>query len=551
MSPFLLRFFAKFSILFSGQKRLQYLRTIWGRPIDKYRNPELIAAYHHLAAEQEKQSYVDKKTWSDLDLDSVFAAMDRNLTGIGQQYLYHLMHTYEQDENQLKRRSALTSSLKDNQELRESIQLALSGLSGMSSYFIAYLVLSTKLPHTRYYLLFYLCPLFWVISFALMWVNPAFLIAALAITGLNIVLDKVFAHRIYEYFAGFSGLNALITSGLSLSTIPSVHPIGEIELLKQERRLLASLKKKLGYFVIDKSSLPEMVALGIEYANMFLLFDIIAYYRSVATLLKHQNDMHSVFKNIASLDAATAVASYLEEHPVHTAPVFRDGGIAFRNLYHPLIPDAVSNTLEHLDRSMLITGSNMSGKTSFIKTMGINVILARSLYFSLATNFSIPKFIVKSSIKRNEDLEEGKSYFFVEIEELHTFMRLSEREEQYLFLIDEIFRGTNTIERLASSTAVLKYLDMKNTVCVTTHDIELQELLEHHYRMFHFSEQVDGDRFFFDYTIRKGPCTSGNAIKLLEIMNYPATAVAEARSIVKNLLHNNSSIPDGQREHLI
>jgi len=119
---------------------------------------------------------------------------------------------------------------------------------------------------------------------------------------------------------------------------------------------------------------------------------------------------------------------------------------------------------------------------------------------------------------------------------------LSEGQNKYLFLIDEIFRGTNTIERLASSTAVLKYLDTNNKVFVTTHDIELQDLLDNNFKIFHFSEQVENGKFFFNYKIKEGPCSSGNAIKLLDIMKYPESITKEANSIVKELLLNSSLV---------
>jgi DNA mismatch repair ATPase MutS len=208
----------------------------------------------------------------------------------------------------------------------------------------------------------------------------------------------------------------------------------------------------------------------------------------------------------------------------------------FQDLYHPLIEEAVPNTLENISGSILITGSNMSGKTTFMKTVGVNFILAQSFYFTLSKEFNVPALKVKSAIRTEENLLEGKSSFFAEIEAINYFLQLSNNKNEYLFIIDEIFRGTNTIERLAASTAVLKYLNRNNKVFVTTHDIELQDLLENNYKMFHFSEQVEDGKFFFNYKLKEGPCSSGNAIKLLEIMNYPAEIIAEANSIAKKLL---------------
>lgn len=525
------------------KKKLKYLKKLWGKPIDKHRNFDLIASYHNLLDPEGIKSTVDEKTWNDLDYDLIFSKIDRNISGIGQQFLYHRMHKYEKDENILKNNFRLATYLKENQELRENIQLNLFGLTGVGSYFVAYLVLNKSLPNSKYYPLFYLCSLLSVASLLLISFNGIFLFVALGILLTNLILNKIFAKKIYEYFTGFSSLNSLIISAISISKLKTDLPIDEIEFLKQKRNLLTSLTKKLGYLVIDKESLNELAVVVIEYLNMFLLFDIIAYYRSVNTLLKNQNEIRAVFESVANLDAAISVASFLDEVPYYANPKFNDSDIiTFQDLYHPLIQDAVPNTVDNLKNSVLITGSNMSGKTTFIKTVGINFIFSQTLYFSLAKEFNIPKFVVKSAIRRNENLGEGKSYFFIEIEALNNFIKLSEEKYKYLFLIDEIFRGTNTIERLASSTAVLKYLDMKNKVFVTTHDIELQDLLENNFKMFHFSEQVEGGKFFFNYKIKEGPCSSGNAIKLLEILEYPESIITEANAIVKELLLNGSYV---------
>lgn len=519
------------------KKRIKYLRESWGKQVDKYRNYDFISSYYNLLKKNSIEEFVDDKTWSDLDFDSLFAKMDRNISGIGQQRLYYLLHKYERDESVLKNRFNLVSYFKKNKELRESIQLNLFNLSGVASYFAAYLIFSENLPNSKYYPIFYLFSILSIASTLLISINGIFLFISLAVLLTNLILNKIFSKKIYEYFMGFSSLNSLISSAISISKVKTNLRIDEIESLKQKRNLLKSLNKKLGYLVIDKSSMNEFMLVIIEYLNMFLLFDIITYYRSVNILVKNRADIRSTFENVADLDSAISIASYLEEIPFYSTPTFNNSGIiSFQDLFHPLIKNAVPNSVENIKGSVLITGSNMSGKTTFMKTVGINIILSQTIYFGLANEIIIPKLIVKSSIRRNDNLEEGQSYFFTEIESLNNFIKLSEEKNNYLFLIDEIFRGTNTIERLSSSTAVLKYLDMNNKVFVTTHDIELQDLLEQNFKMFHFSEQVENNKFFFNYKIKEGPCSSGNAIKLLEIMNYPDSVIKEANSIVKKLL---------------
>ena len=137
-------------------------------------------------------------------------------------------------------------------------------------------------------------------------------------------------------------------------------------------------------------------------------------------------------------------------------------------------------------------------------------------------------------------MAEHKSYYFKEIEAVLDFINNCDENDRYVFLIDEIFRGTNTIERIAAATSVLKHLAAKSTVFVTTHDIELQKLLAAHFEMYHFSEQVKGDTHYFDYKIQSGPTSSRNAIKLLELKGYPAKVVQEANELAEQLTTNGA-----------
>lgn len=517
-------------------RKLEIIRAKWGRAVDKHRNFDLISSYFKLQSKLDKQKIVDEKTWEDLNFNSVFALLDRNMSGVGQQYLYSLLHNYNNANIDLEKRSKLVEELKTNSEIRESIQLKLLNVNGVSSYFISYLLLSKNLPQFKFYKIFYILSLASLSSLLLISYNGIFLIISLGILLTNLIINKIFSSKIYEYFAGFSGLNNLLLSSLSISEIMTNSKIEELEFLKSKKSLIKSLKSKLGYLVIDKQYLGELALAVIEYLNMFMLFDIIAYYRSVNVLMKHQNEIHEIFKVVGSLDASISVASYLYEVKNYCQPEFNnENKISFDALYHPLLKNPVSNSLNEVIQSVLITGSNMSGKTTFLKTLGVNFIFAQTLNFSLAKSFSIPNLIVKTSIRRNEELEEGKSYFFIEIEALKNFIDSSKNEEKYLFLIDEIFRGTNTIERLASSASVLKFIGEQNFVFVTTHDIELEQMLQNTFLMFHFSEQIKDDNLYFDYKIKSGACKSGNAIKLLELMNYPKPVTVEAQSIAKQL----------------
>jgi DNA mismatch repair ATPase MutS len=204
-------------------------------------------------------------------------------------------------------------------------------------------------------------------------------------------------------------------------------------------------------------------------------------------------------------------------------------------LNHPLIDEPVSNTLNLTDRSALIAGPNMAGKTSFVRTIGIALVLGQTLNFCLARQAVLPRAVVRSAIRREDKLADGESYFFSEIKQILEFIRVDKQASFHVFLIDEIFRGTNTIERIASSVAVLRHLARDHMVFVTTHDFKLQELLADSFDMHHFGDRVLDGEYGFDYLIRPGPVQTRNAIKLLELSGYPASITREAEVLAEGL----------------
>jgi DNA mismatch repair ATPase MutS len=257
--------------------------------------------------------------------------------------------------------------------------------------------------------------------------------------------------------------------------------------------------------------------------------DFFRFLSSINEIKRKQKSLIVIYENIASLDAAISVASYLNSISRYCKPVFNENNtMLLIDMFHPFIETPVANSFSLENKSCLITGSNMAGKTTFIKTIGVNIILARALGICTAESANIPIAKVKTSIRRQDDLNDNKSYYYKEIESILEFINLSKSCDQYIFLIDEIFRGTNTSERLSSATAVLKHLSQKSINMVTTHDMELQNLLSDKFEMYHFMERIEDDEHFFDYLIKPGPCHSRNAIKLLELMGYPESIIEEA-----------------------
>lgn len=175
----------------------------------------------------------------------------------------------------------------------------------------------------------------------------------------------------------------------------------------------------------------------------------------------------------------------------------------------------------------------MSGKTSFMRSVAINVVFAQNFGFCFADFYSGPKMKIYSSISVHDDISENKSYYLEEVLRIKKF--LEDRNQFALILIDEIFKGTNTKERIAISKSVLQNLNNeKNIVFVTTHDLEIAMFLkDNNYELFYFDEEVNNNQLSFPYKLKNGINEKTNAIRILEMYDYPKNIVENAKNLVE------------------
>nr|WP_300663262.1 hypothetical protein [uncultured Acetatifactor sp.] len=211
-------------------------------------------------------------------------------------------------------------------------------------------------------------------------------------------------------------------------------------------------------------------------------------------------------------------------------PEFHAGeGMQVEEGYHPLLSKPVKNGIA-AKRGVLLTGSNASGKSTFLKTVALNGILAQTIHTCTADRYRAPFYQVYSSMTLRDDLDSGESYYIVEIKALKRILdAASAGKGQILCFVDEVLRGTNTVERIAASTQILKSLGSSGILCfAATHDIELTELLQDDFDNYHFEEDVREGDVFFNYKLKGGKATTRNAIKLLELMGYDKDVIKKA-----------------------
>lgn len=204
-----------------------------------------------------------------------------------------------------------------------------------------------------------------------------------------------------------------------------------------------------------------------------------------------------LMENIGLLDACIGAASYREYLSLYCRPEFVDSDRAFLNgegLYHPMLEDPVANSITAKGQ-ILLTGSNASGKSTFLKTVALNVILAQSIHTCLAVSYKASFMKVLTSMALKDDLQGGDSYYIVETKSLKRILEEAKQGEPLLCIVDEVLRGTNTVERIAASSRILASLAQPHVLAfAATHDIELTYILEGIYENYHFEEEIRDKR---------------------------------------------------------
>ena len=171
----------------------------------------------------------------------------------------------------------------------------------------------------------------------------------------------------------------------------------------------------------------------------------------------------------------------------------------------------------------------MAGKTTFLRTMGINALFAQTIYTCFAAYYCGSYFRIISLINEADNLMEGKSYYLMEAEHLLRMIKASEGDILTLCLIDEPLGGTNSAERVIASFEILRFFFEHNALVITaTHDLELAKMLEFGFKSYHFTDDVDDKGLKFDFKLKEGITSTSNAIRLLKYLKYPEDIINQA-----------------------
>ena len=498
---------------------------------------------NHLKRRMKKIFNIDEITWNDLSMDQVLERLDYTNSSVGKEYLKRELKTLQVDPEFLKKRSKRAEFFHQNVQFREKIIKIYKGLGkskklSLYDYLFRFHEVEQKGIGIHYLLIVLL-----LFAIALIFIRPEFGILALTVMFvINILTYFKFKARVESYFMCFKYIVHMMNAAGKIQKAAAKSQIFENSLTDVLEKLYAASKElaplKRASWLLTNSVSGSLIDVFMDYIRMLFHVDILRFYAMRKIAAEKTEAIDNLFCALGELELAVSLSLYRESLDQYCIPEFTDSRIVIRGIYHPLTENSVANDIT-VEKSILLTGSNASGKSTFLKQIAINQIFAQTICTCLAEAFQTRCFKVLSSMALSDNILANESYFIVEIKSLkRIFDAVSDETLQMpvMCFIDEVLRGTNTKERIAASSEILRSLASKDTVCfAATHDIELTHLLADKMENYHFEETVSENEVSFDYKLKAGPTTSRNAIRLLRMYGFDPAITDRADQLVDRL----------------
>lgn len=534
-------FFLYNSIVYrkNARKKLeQKIRDNFGAaPSREYEYEEFRKITNYFKNKKDEGFYVDDITWNDLDMDSIFMLINNTYSSAGEEYLYKTLRMPKMNEEELKKQDRLIDYFLENEEETFELQKIFASLGRTKKISLIEFINRFNDLEKRSNFKHYLLDILFLAAVILLFAKPVIGIAAI-MTMLIINVGTYYKEKagIESYFTCLKYLMDMIGCGEKIKGVKN----GEIkeysDIIEGDLKKLKDMSSGIFWISINGTSgSPGEVIM--EYVRMITHADLIKFNKVLGCVKNNISVINEIYETYGLLDSSMAIASFRKMLDTKCKPEFTGiNQISTEDIFHPLIAEPVANSISECG-SVLLTGSNASGKSTFLKTIAINSILAQSVYTCTAKVFKTNFYKTYSSMSLRDDLSNSESYFIVEIKAIKRIIDAVSDEVPVLCFVDEVLRGTNTVERIAASTQILKMIAKGNAVCyAATHDIELTTLLEKNYANYHFKEDVINDDVIFNYKLLEGKATSRNAIKLLKIMGFNDSIIMDAQNMAEKFV---------------
>lgn len=514
---------------FNNNRILNSIRSAYGKPNDEKRDYEQISSFSEYS--EKGENYIDDLTFSDLTLKSVYEKIDRTFTTAGQEILYYMLRRPLLDKELLEKRKKTISGFSKNTDIREKISVLLYKL-GKARNNTKY-ILWEDIYESQY--MKNLCKILSIVPFIFVVLTIMFgfkylfyfAISILVNTYLNIKIDNILYGR--DEVVGYMGYMIEISEKIAKLDAPELQEYNErlLDLTTACRKIKSS-----GVFIARIKKANELLG----YINEMFLLQANYYFSLVDQLKSNKEKLRELYCLLGEIDSLISVSSYREGLAYYSEPQFAMG--KYFNMidgYHVLLDTPIANNVKLDDNGILITGSNMSGKSTFLRCIGLTALLSQTIVTSPAREYKAAIFYIVSSISPEDNILGGESYYLREAQAILRIIKKSKFEIPTLCLIDEIFRGTNPVERISAAANICEYLVQHNVLpLVATHDLELTKRLSR-YKFYYFRENVGEKGLVFDYKLREGVSPTRNAVKLLRLIGYPEELLEKTEKELENI----------------
>jgi hypothetical protein len=495
---------------------------------------------------------IDDITWNDLDLDAVYNRIDITKSAAGEEYLYYVLRTPSLSDADATVHEGAVSYFQqdDNEKIRLMMERALYDLGHTGKFSLYdYLDLLDELGERnsfREYMHFVLPFAAIAIMFANVQIGIVLLVLASIVNMVTYLNEK---GRIDPYIVSFRYLLRLLKCSDRLLAVPMTDAPKDLTLdldaLRDAAGRLSGFRK--GSFMLTREGgNGNPFDLLLDYIRMVFHLDLIKFNQMLSVAEAQRADVDRVIEIVGRIDTEISIASYRRSLSYYCTPEFITGkengsdiGLRATDLYHPLLEHPVPNSIEAA-RPILLTGSNASGKSTFLKAAALAALLGQTILTVCAEEYRGRYYRIYSSMALRDSIQAGDSYFMVEIKSLKRIVDAARAkdspENPVLCFIDEVLRGTNTIERIAASSEILETFAKSGVLCfAATHDIELSELLAADYDNYHFEEELRDNEgtgrkdVVFSYEIHRGKARSRNAIRLLGAVGFDEKITERAK----------------------
>ena len=529
------------------------LRENYGKEIQKEYSLERFARLDSYLERHQEEKQLDDITWNDLGMDEIFRQIDRTYSAAGEEYLYYTLRNIFCGREALEHLEEVVTWLDGQEDTRVRIQLLMKQLGHLGKYSLYDYLDNLDYLGDRSNRKILMGNLLYLPFAGLLFVQPAVGSIGIVVCMLWHILTYFREKKVIEpYIVSFAYVLRLVDVCEELQK--QKIPVYEKE-LGELRKALKSLRElRRGSYWVMAGNQGQIggnpLDILSDYLRMILHLDILQFNCMLQKLRKKTGQVEIMLGITGYLDMAVAIGGFRRSLEGYCIPeleeVTQKAFIDMENGWHPLLSHPVKNTIR-ADRGVLLTGSNASGKSTFLKMVAVNAVLAQTIHTCTAESYHAPIFRIFSSMALRDSIENGESYYIVEIRSLKRILDVvEERKSPVLCFVDEVLRGTNTVERIAAATQILIHLAESGALgFAATHDIEMTELLKEQYDNYHFEEVIKDGDIMFPYQLLPGKASTRNAIRLLQMMGYNEEIIKKASRQAEHFLETGKWTTEG------